>query len=125
MATDIVDDLHSADPECEPGAAKIIMGRAAGEIERLREHKQQSLTLIKEQQNEIEDMRATLDKSAKLAYSAVRAERKAILEMIEQSEKRAYAARKGAKTGMANYYDGCVDSLSLLAAAIKARGDAG
>ena len=36
MTTDIVEDLHSADPECEPSAAKIIMGRAAGEIERLR-----------------------------------------------------------------------------------------
>jgi hypothetical protein len=64
--SDIVEDLHSADPECEPGAAKIIMGRAAGEIERLREHKQQSLTLIKEQQNELEDMRAALDQGAKL-----------------------------------------------------------
>jgi hypothetical protein len=72
--------------------------------------------------DEIEDMCATLDKSAKLALTAVHAERAAILEMIEQSEKRAYAARKGTKTSMANYYDGCVDSLSLLAAAIKARG---
>jgi hypothetical protein len=54
--------------------------------------------------------------------SAVHAERAAILEMIEQSDKRAYAARKGTETSMANYYDGCVDSLSLIAAAIKARG---
>src|ERR1700757_1854068 len=83
MTSDIVEDLHSADPECEPSAAKIIMGRAAGEIERLREHKQQSLTLIKEQQNELEDMRATLDKSAKLALTAVHAERAAILELVE------------------------------------------
>jgi hypothetical protein len=87
MTSDIVEDLHSADPECEPSAAKIIMGRAAGEIERLREHKQQSLTLIKEQQNELEDMRATLDKSAKLALLAVHAERAAILELVESFER--------------------------------------
>jgi hypothetical protein len=35
--SDIVEDLHSADPECEPSATKIIMGRAADEIERLRQ----------------------------------------------------------------------------------------
>ena len=33
MTTDIVEDLHSADPEKTPSAAKIIMARAAGEID--------------------------------------------------------------------------------------------
>jgi hypothetical protein len=99
---------------------------------RLIETKKASITFneqdaahLRKAAGELEVMRATLDKGAKLALTAVHAERKAILEMIEQSEKRAYAARKGTKTSMANYYDGCVDSLSLLAAAIKARGDAG
>jgi hypothetical protein len=116
MATDIVDDLHSADPECEPGAAKIIMGRAAGEIERLREHKQQSLTLIKEQQNEIEDMRATLDKSAKLALSAVRAERAAIVAFIDRHKKQRVEADSLWDEG----YEAALDNI---AAAIKARGE--
>jgi hypothetical protein len=34
--SDIVENLHSADPEETPSAAKIIMARAAGEIECLR-----------------------------------------------------------------------------------------
>jgi hypothetical protein len=34
--SDIVEDLCSADPEANPSAAKIIMARAAAEIERLR-----------------------------------------------------------------------------------------
>jgi hypothetical protein len=84
---------------------------------------EQDAAQLRKAATELEDMRATLDKSAKLALLAVHAERAAILEMIEQSEKRAHAARRGAKTSMANYYDGCVDSLSLLAAAIKARGE--
>ena len=33
---DIVENLHSADPEETPSAAKIVMARAAGEIECLR-----------------------------------------------------------------------------------------
>jgi hypothetical protein len=89
-------------------------------VERLRQCIE-NFELAQEAADEIEDMRATLDKSAKFAYSAVHAERAAILEMIDQSEKRAFAARKGAKTNMANYYNGWIDSLSLLAAAIKTR----
>jgi hypothetical protein len=34
--SDIVEKLHAADPEEAPSAAKIIMARAAGEIECLR-----------------------------------------------------------------------------------------
>jgi hypothetical protein len=34
--SDIVENLHSADPEETPSAAKIVMARAAGEIECLR-----------------------------------------------------------------------------------------
>jgi hypothetical protein len=34
--SDIVENLHSADPEDNPSAAKIVMARAAGEIECLR-----------------------------------------------------------------------------------------
>ena len=81
----------------------------------------QDAAKLRKAATELEDMRATLDKSAKFALLAVHAERAAILEMIEQSEKRAFAARKGTKTS--SYYDGCVDSLSLLAAAIRARGE--
>jgi hypothetical protein len=33
---DIVENLHCADPEETPSAAKIVMARAAGEIEHLR-----------------------------------------------------------------------------------------
>ena len=33
---DIVENLHCADPEETPSAAKIVMARAAGEIESLR-----------------------------------------------------------------------------------------
>jgi hypothetical protein len=58
VTSDIVEDLHSADPECEPSAAKIIMGRAAGEIERLR-------AALAEQ------------------HDRVAAEREAILDLIE------------------------------------------
>jgi hypothetical protein len=116
VTSDIVEDLHSADPECEPSAAKIIMGRAAGEIERLREHKQQSLTLIKEQQNELEDMRATLDKSAKLALSAVRAERAAIVAFIDRHKKQRVEADSLWDEG----YEAALDNI---AAAIKARGE--
>ena len=36
--SDIVENLHSADPEETPSAAKIVMARAAGEIECLRNH---------------------------------------------------------------------------------------
>ena len=34
--SDIVENLHSADPEETPSAAKMVMAGAAGEIERLR-----------------------------------------------------------------------------------------
>jgi hypothetical protein len=82
----------------------------------------QDAAKLRKAADELEHLRAALGQCSKLALSAVHAERAAVLEMIEQSEKRAYAARQGTKTSMANYYDGCVDSLSLLAAAIKARG---
>jgi len=58
--------------------------------------------------DELEDLRAALDKSAKLAYSAVHAERAAILELIE-AERRANG----------HLYDG--GCLQNVAAAIKAR----
>jgi hypothetical protein len=60
---------------------------------RLIETKKASITFneqdaahLRQAADELEDMHVTLDKSAKLALLAVRAERKAILEMIEQSE---------------------------------------
>jgi hypothetical protein len=45
--SDIVEDLCSADPEENPSAAKIIMPRAAAEIECLRNRVQQTRELLK------------------------------------------------------------------------------
>jgi hypothetical protein len=60
--------------------------------------------------DELEDLRAAMDQSAKLAYSAVRAEPAAILELIE------------AQRTDAHLYDGDY-CLRTVAAAIKARGE--
>jgi hypothetical protein len=66
--------------------------------------------LFKEAADEIEAVRASLDKSAKLALSAVHAEREAILELIESYQ------RDG------HLYDADY-VLRAVAAAIRARGE--
>jgi hypothetical protein len=65
---------------------------------------------MREAADEIEALRADLDKCAKLALSAVHAEREAILELIE-------AQRADAHLYNADY------ALETVAAAIRARGE--
>jgi hypothetical protein len=72
---------------------------------------EQDAAILRKAADELEDMRAIMDRSVKLAYSAVRAEREAILELIE-SERADYA----------NMYLGDY-ALQTIAAAIRARGE--
>jgi hypothetical protein len=66
--------------------------------------------------DEIEDMRATLDKSAKLALTAVRAERAAIVAFIDRHKKQRVEADSLWDEG----YEAALDNI---AAAIKATGE--
>jgi hypothetical protein len=61
--SDIVENLHSADPEETPSAAKIVMARAAGEIECLRnriESMRDLLNIVLEYTDRSDDSGATL-----------------------------------------------------------------
>jgi hypothetical protein len=71
---------------------------------------------ITEAADEIERLRADLDKSAKLAYSAVRAERAAIVALIDRHKKQRVEADSLWDEG----YEAALDNI---AAAIKARGE--
>ena len=83
-------------------------------VERLRDPSRRSVgdddAVMAEAADEIEVLRAEMDQAVKLAYSAVRAERAAILELIES-----YHAD-------GHLYDGDY-VLQTIAAAIRARGE--
>jgi hypothetical protein len=69
---------------------------------------------------ELEDMRAILDKSAKLALTAVHAERAAILELVETTLKDASLKADAAAPKDWSYV---YAPLLAIAAAIRARGE--
>jgi hypothetical protein len=60
MTIDIVEELHSADPEEAPSAANIIMTRAAAEIETLRTRLGDVEALMADQHDQIERLRGIL-----------------------------------------------------------------
>jgi hypothetical protein len=70
MTSDILEELLSADPEDTPSAAKIIMTRAAAEIEQLREHQKQREALMVAQQGELARLHAALDKLVQASLTA-------------------------------------------------------
>jgi hypothetical protein len=55
--SDILEDLCSADPEETPSAAKIVMTRAAAEIETLRKRLLEAEALVVGQHDQIERLR--------------------------------------------------------------------
>jgi len=63
MQASVVENLHSADPEETPSAAKIVMARAAGEIECLRnrvERMRELLNIVLDYTDRSNDSGATL-----------------------------------------------------------------
>jgi hypothetical protein len=73
---------------------------------------------MREAADEIEALRADLDKSAKLALSAVRAERAAIVAIVDTE----LTAARSLHTSD-EYKQGSIDTGQAIAADIKARGE--
>ena len=89
-------------------------------VERLRDPAHRSVgedaIIMAEAADEIEALRAEMDQSVKLAYSAVRAERAAIVAFIDRHKKQRVLADSIWDEG----YEAAPDNI---AAAIKARGE--
>jgi hypothetical protein len=83
-------------------------------------YREQDAANLRKAADELEDMRAIMDQSAKLAYSAVRAERAAILELVETTLKD--ASRK-ADAAAPKDWSYVYAPLLAIAAAIRARGE--